>query len=145
MTKLNKEQREALALADAAAERARLQALVDTYPQRLMDALSRALAQGAHADVDAQGMFFSVVFRDSGRVINVSYAHGGPMDEEYLQDLLFEVGNLEFQREEERRLEQVRVTALAKLSDEEIKVLGLINARLMNTLRDRLTLQDKML
>jgi hypothetical protein len=125
MAKLTKEQREALAVADAQAEQARLQALVDAYPQRLMDALSRALAQGAHADVDAQGMFFSVVFRDSGRVINVSYAHGGPMDEEYLQDLIYEVANLEFQREEERRLEQVRVTALAKLSDEEIRVLGL--------------------
>jgi regulator of protease activity HflC (stomatin/prohibitin superfamily) len=37
----------------------------------------------------------------------------------------YEVANLEFLREEERRLEQVRVTALAKLSDEEIKVLGL--------------------
>jgi len=125
MTKLNKEQREALAVADAQAEQARLQELVDAYPQRLMDALSRALAQGAHADVDAQGMFFSVVFRDSGRVINVSYACGGPMDQEYLEDLVFEVANLEFLREEERRLEQVRVTALAKLSDEEIKVLGL--------------------
>jgi hypothetical protein len=125
MTKLNKEQREALAVADAQAEQARLQELVDAYPQRLMDALSRALAQGAHADVDAQGMFFSVVFRDSGRVINVSYAYGGPMDQEYLEDLVFEVANLEFLREEERRLEQVRVTALAKLSDEEIKVLGL--------------------
>ncbi len=47
------------------------------------------------------------------------------MDEEYLQDLLFEVAHLEFLREEERRLEQVRVTALAKLSDEEIRVLGI--------------------
>lgn len=129
MTKLNKEQREALAVADAQAEQARLQALIDTYPHRLMYALSRALAQGAHADVDAQGMFFSVEFRDSGRVINVSYACGGAMDEEYLQDLLFEVANLEFQRAEELRREEVRVTALSKLSDEELKVLGLIKAR----------------
>ena len=125
MTKLNKEQRESLARADAQAEQARLQALVDAYPHRLMDALSRALALGAHADVDAPGMFFSVVFRDSGRVINVSYAYGGPMDQEYLEDLVFEVANLEFQREEERRLEQVRLTAMSKLSDEELLVLGL--------------------
>jgi hypothetical protein len=129
MTKLNKEQREALAVADAQAEQARLQALVDVYPQSLMYALSRALAQGAQVGVDAQGMFFSVEFRDSGRVINVSYAYGGPMDEEYLQDLLFEVANLEFQRAEELRREEVRVTALSKLSDEELKVLGLIKAR----------------
>jgi hypothetical protein len=51
------------------------------------------------------------------------------MDQEYLEDLVFEVTHLEFLREEERRLEQVRETALSKLSDEELKVLGLIKAR----------------
>jgi hypothetical protein len=107
--------------ADAAAR-----ATADSYPARLMDALSRALALGAHASVDAQGMTFDVVLSDFERVTRVPYAYATPQDEMRLKDLLFEVGNLEFEREEARRLDQVRETALAKLSPEEQKVLGLV-------------------
>ena len=126
MAKETKMQREIRVEAERAAEQ---ELNRKTYPNRLMDALSRALALGAEADVNATGMYFEVKFLDGGRVINVPYAYDTPMDEEYLQDLIYDVGILEFERDEARRLEQVRLTAMSKLSDEELKVLGLIKER----------------
>jgi len=97
----------------------------ESYPYRLMAALSGALEFGAVADVDAIGMVFDVSFPETGRRLTVPYAYDDFMAYEYLQDLEILIVNLEFAAALEAELQATRERALAKLTDTERAALGL--------------------
>lgn len=126
MSKEDKEAREARSRDHALQEDARRQALVDTYPQRLMTALARAQRVDAIVEVDAAEMSFKVIFRESGAVRDVPYAYDPVLwSEDLLHRLELECVEAEFEHEERRRVAALRESALAKLTLEEQRVLGL--------------------
>jgi hypothetical protein len=96
-----------------------------SYPQRLMEVLHRAQAMNFEVDVEANSMSFSVFDRDerdSG--FEVAYAYSEADDEE-LDSLERSVKYKEFMQAEETRKYTARRAALAKLTAEELELLGL--------------------
>lgn len=108
---------------EAAEEAARMDALEAAYPERLMAALARAY-ENNYEVVPKDNQFHLVDRDDRDNTFKVSYAFSEANDAA-LNELDWTLTYKEEQTREERRKYEVRTAALAKLSDEEKRLLNL--------------------
>ena len=108
---------------EAVERAARLEAAKTAYPERLMTALTRAYAN--NYEVVPKNNEFRLVDRDDfDNVFTVSYAFSEASDYA-LDQLEWTLDYKEEQAREQRRQADVRTAALAKLNDEEKRLLNL--------------------
>lgn len=108
---------------------ARLVKEVAEYPERLMNALTRATA--AYFELTVRDNKFQLNNRNNGRydsVVSLAYAHS-PNSQEQLESLEWHLDTYERQLAEEKRLREVKAEALRKvnelLTEEERELLNL--------------------
>ena len=110
-------------LREVAEEAARMDALEAAYPERLMTSLTRAYEN--NYEVIPKNTEFHLVDRDDrDNTFRVSYAFSEANDAA-LNELDWTLTYKEEQAREERRKYEVRTAALAKLNDEEKRLLNL--------------------
>ena len=108
---------------EAAEHEARVEALKAAYPERLMTALARAYVNN-YIVVPKNNEFRLVDRDDRDNVYTVSYAFN-EVNDNNLDQLAWALDYKEERAREEHRKYEVRTAALAKLNDEEKRLLNL--------------------
>lgn len=110
---------------DEAEKQQRLETLKAEYPNKLMTALTRAHRHGYEAVPFSTGFTVQKPFhRHDDEIFRVGY-HFSMDNDNMLDSLNWVLDRIEQENNEKLRRQQARSDALAKLTDEEKKLLGL--------------------